>query len=120
MFIPRKKESANIARALRKNATREEKHLWYDYLSGYSLHFTRQKIIGEYIADFYCHAAKLVIELDGSQHYTSLGRAYDNERMEYMKSLGIETLRFSNLDIRSRFFDVCRMIDKTIKERMGI
>ena len=58
------------AQTLRKNMTKEERHLWYDYLRSYPIRFQRQKVLGKYIADFYCAEAKLVIELDGSQHYT--------------------------------------------------
>ena len=70
------------AKMLRKNMTREEKHLWYDFLRTYAVRFSRQKVLGKYIADFYCAEAKLVIELDGSQHFTEDGKQYDAERTE--------------------------------------
>ena len=71
--MPRNRMLLDNAKELRKSLTKEERHLWYDYLSRYPVRFTRQKIIGGYIADFYCDAAKLVIELDGSQHFTPDG-----------------------------------------------
>ena len=66
-------ELTTNARALRKNMTKEEKHLWYDFLKTYPVRFLRQKVIDNYIVDFYCHSARLIIELDGSQHYEGKG-----------------------------------------------
>jgi very-short-patch-repair endonuclease len=117
MHMPRNRNLILNAKELRLSATKEEKHLWYDYLSRYPVRFTRQKIIGNYIADFYCDAAKLVIELDGSQHYTPEGVEYDRIREEYINSLGIEVVRFTNIDVRDRFEGVCNMIDRKVKER---
>ena len=61
------------AKNLRKNMTNEERHLWYEFLRDYPLRFSRQKILGKYIVDFYCAKAKLVIEVDGSQHFETKG-----------------------------------------------
>ncbi len=91
------------AQKLRRNMTKEEKHLWYDLLKKLPKSFNRQKVIGNYIADFYCAAYKLVIEVDGSQHYSEEGRDSDKERDAYMKSLGLKVLRYSNADINLRF-----------------
>ncbi|HQH64026.1 MAG TPA: DUF559 domain-containing protein, partial [Clostridiales bacterium] len=66
-------ELTNLARSLRKNMTKEERHLWYDYLRQYPVRFVRQKVIDSYIVDFYCHDARLIVELDGSQHYIDEG-----------------------------------------------
>ena len=74
MRLPRDKDVLENARALRKSMTREERHLWYDFLRGYSPRFVRQKVVGRYILDFYCDAAGLAIELDGSQHYEAAGQ----------------------------------------------
>lgn len=109
----------NIAKILRRNMTKQEKHLWYDYLQKYPIKIYKQKIIDNYIADFYCHQAKLVIEIDGSQHYTDEGEHYDKQRTEKLEKYGIKVLRFSNLDIEDRFDGVCYVIDKTINERIG-
>lgn len=105
------------AQKLRKNQTKEEGLLWYCFLSKYPCRFRRQYIIGNYIADFYCHRAKLVLELDGSQHYEPLEMENDRKRTEYLESQGLKVLRFTNADIQQRFRGVCETIDKTVKER---
>ena len=96
-----------ISKSLRRNMTREEKHLWYDFLKLLPQTVNRQKVIGNYIVDFYCAAAKLVIELDGSQHYTEKGKQNDRERDAYLESLGITVLRYTNLTIHKNFEGVC-------------
>ena len=73
------------AKELRRNMTKEEKHLWYDFLKTYPVRFLRQKVIDDYIADFYCHKARLIIELDGSQHYTAYGLLKDRIRTKNLK-----------------------------------
>ena len=108
----------NIARILRRNMTRQEKHLWYDFLRYYPVKIYKQRIIDNFIADFYCHSARLIIELDGSQHYTSRGKARDEARTEILEKYGIYVLRFSNKDVDDDFEDVCRMIDRVINERI--
>ena len=104
----------NVAKILRRNMTRQEKHLRYDFLRYYSVKIYKQRIIDNFIADFYCHSARLVIELDGSQHYTSQGKALDAARTEILEKYGIYVLRFSNRDVDKNFEGVCRMIDKVI------
>jgi len=108
----------NIARMLRRNMTRQEKHLWYDFLRYYPIKIYKQRIIDNFIADFYCHQARLVIELDGSQHYTVQGKAHDEARTEILERYGLHVLRFSNKDVDDNFEGVCYMIDKTIRERI--
>ena len=102
--------------------TKEERHLWYDYLKPYKLTynvaFTKQKIIGNYIVDFYCPQAKLVIELDGSQHYEEDATAYDIKRTEYLNKHGIEVIRYSNRDINTRFRDICEDIHHHVSSRI--
>ncbi|MEE0981178.1 MAG: endonuclease domain-containing protein, partial [Acutalibacteraceae bacterium] len=92
---------------LRKNMTKEERHLWYDFLKSQTCNFNRQKVIGDYIVDFYCAKEKLVIELDGSQHYEEKGKENDTKRDQYLSSLGITVLRYSNYDINTNFEGVC-------------
>lgn len=94
--------------------TKEERHLWYDFLKNLPVTVNRQKIIGNYIVDFYCAKAKIVIELDGSQHYFKQGSKNDSIRDEYLNSLGIAVLRYSNLDIKKNFSGVCDDILKHI------
>ena len=105
------------ARSLRKNMTKQEKHLWYDFLRTYPIKIYKQRIIDNFIVDFYCHQALLVIELDGSQHYTIDGKNYDANRTSILEKYGIKVLRFSNLDLDQNFEGVCFIIDKNIKER---
>lgn len=105
------------AKELRKNMTPEEKHLWYDYLSKYPIRFRRQEILGEYIVDFYCGKAKLVIEIDGAQHYLPDSMEYDKKRTDYFSSIGIEVVRFLNKDININFENVCIHIDKITRQR---
>ena len=105
------------AQALRKNMTKEENLLWYQFLRRYPCQFRRQYVIGNYIVDFYCHRAKLVVELDGSQHYTPEEMEKDARRTRYLESMGLQVLRFSNLDVLRRFQGVCEAINLTVQER---
>ena len=105
------------AQALRKNMTKEENLLWYPFLRRCPCQFRRQYVIGNYIVDFYCHRAKLAVELDGSQHYTPEEMEKDARRTRYLESLGLQVLRFSNLDVLRRFRGVCEAINLTVQER---
>ena len=107
-----------LAKNLRKTATPQENHLWFDFLRSYPVRFQRQKTIDNYIADFYCHKARLIIELDGSQHYTEQGIDYDEKRTVVLNQHGLKILRFTNLDIDRRFQAVCVQIDETVKQRL--
>ena len=95
------------AQKLRREMTKEERRLWYDFLKQLPLTVNRQKVIGRYIVDFYCASAKLVIELDGSQHYESEGTTSDQERDYALNQLGITVVRYSNSDINRNFDGVC-------------
>ena len=89
------------------------------FLRKYPVKIYKQRIIKSFIVDFYCHAAKLAIELDGPQHFSEQGIAYDNERSAVLNGLGIEVLRFSNPEVDKDFQSVCEMIDIKIKERIN-
>ncbi|MBR5295770.1 MAG: DUF559 domain-containing protein [Clostridia bacterium] len=104
-----------LAKNLRKNATPEENHLWYDFLSKYKIRFQRQKAIDHFIADFYCHRANLVIEIDGSQHYTEEGYKKDEFRTEILEGYDLKVIRFTNRQIHMRFQEVCEYIDSVVK-----
>ena len=106
-YNPKLKQNSQ---SLRKNMTKEERHLWYDFLKSLPITFNRQKIIGSYIVDFYCADAKLVIELDGGQHFEQEGLLNDKIRDEYLNSQGIRVLRYSNTDINKNFEGVCQDI----------
>ena len=108
-----------FARELRKNMTKEERHLWYDFLRNYPLKFTRQKVLGKYIADFYCAKANIVVELDGSQHYDDAGVINDEKRTEYLEQYGIVVIRISNLDVLKNFEGVCIHIDNEVKQSLS-
>ena len=98
--------------------TRHEKRLWYDFLRHYPEKIYKQRIIDNFIVDFYCHNARLAIELDGSQHHTDQGKMYDEARTEMLRRHGIFVLRFSNKEIDDHFGYVCEIIDRVITERM--
>ena len=104
------KKLTENAKSLRKNMTKEERHLWYDFLKVLPITVNRQKVIGKYIVDFYIASSKVVIELDGSQHYEQSGIESDAQRDEFLNSLGIQVLRYSNADVNQRFESVCQDI----------
>ena len=108
-----------FAKELRKNMTKEERHLWYDFLKKYPIRFLRQKVLGKYIADFYCAKANIVIELDGSQHYEDEGLIDDEKRTQYLAQYGIKVVRISNLDVLRNFEGVCMHIDKEVKQSLS-
>ena len=116
MRYPRNTNNLTNARSLRKNMTPQERHLWYDCLRFCKPRFRRQEMIGNYIADFFCYEAKLVIELDGSGHYEPEKVQQDNKRTSYFHSLGLRVLRFSNLDVDTNFQGVCETILLVLKE----
>ena len=104
------------AQKLRRDMTKEERRLWYDFLKQLPVTINRQKVIGPYIVDFYCASAKLVIELDGSQHYEEDGAASDRERDSALNGFGISVVRYSNDDINRNFNGVCT----DLLRRLGI
>ena len=106
------------AKALRKNMTKEERHLWYDFLQEYPVRFLRQKVIDNYIVDFYCHQARLIIELDGSQHYDEIGLLKDKIRTEKIEKRNLTVVRIPNNEINSNFYGVCEYIDMLVKESL--
>mgnify|MGYP004509158183 FL=1 len=95
--------------------TKEERHLWYDFLRTYPVRFLRQKVIDEYIVDFYCHEARLIIELDGSQHYEEKGRLKDKIRTERIESRKLTVVRIPNNEVNYNFSGVCAYIDLLVK-----
>ena len=111
-------ELTNNARALRKNMTKEEQHLWYDFLKNYSVRFLRQKVIDNYIVDFYCHSARLIIELDGSQHYEEKDLLKDKIRTEKIEQRNLTVIRIPNNEVNRNFEGVCQYIDIAVKESL--
>ena len=119
MPIKHNSKLKSYAQELRKNMTKEERHLWYDYLNTYPIRFRRQVAIENYILDFYCSAVKIAIELDGSQHFTPDGKLHDKNRTKQLEKLGITVIRYSNYDIMKNFRGVCMDIDRIVKERLS-
>ena len=97
------KQLVPFAKQLRKEMTKEERHLWYDFLRTYPVRFSRQKVLGKYIADFYSAEAKLVIELDGSQHYEYTNAEKDAERTAFLEGYGLTVLRIPNDEVNRNF-----------------
>lgn len=114
MKVPYNPKIRENAQKLRREMTKEECHLWYDFLKSLPVTVNRQKVLGKYIVDFYCASARLVIELDGSQHFEGMGIAADKTRDDYLKSRGFSIKRYSNEDVNKRFESVCSDIYKLV------
>ena len=113
------KQLVPLAKSLRKEMTKEERHLWYDFLKGYPVRFSRQKVLGKYIADFYGAEAKIVIELDGSQHYQEGNLETDQERTEFLEMYGLKVIRIANNGVNWDFQEVCELIDKEVRQSLS-
>jgi len=113
------KQLVPLAKQLRKEMTQEERHLWYDFLRAYPVRFSRQKVLGRYIVDFYSAEAKLVIELDGLQHYEDSNVEKDKERTDFLKSYGLVVIRFPNNEVSKNFQGVCEYIDAAVKQSLS-
>ena len=118
-ILPRDKGQKPHSSQLRNEPTPQERHLWYDFLRTASLRWNRQRIIGEYIVDFFCRKADLVVELDGCQHYDEHGLIeYDQERTAFLEALGLKVLRFTNTEVEKEFAEVCRLIEAEVEQRL--
>ena len=107
------------AQRLRREMTPEERHLWYDYLKDYPIQFRRQKPFGKYVVDFYCDGAKLVVELDGSQHYEDRNIKKDADRTAFLEGYGLRVIRIPNNDVGRNFCGVCEYIDAAVKQSLS-
>ncbi len=107
------------AKQLRKEMTKEERHLWYDFLRSYPVRFSRQKVLGNYIVDFYCAQAKIVVELDGSQHYEPHEIKKDAERTAFLKGYDLTVLRIPNNEVMQNFTGVCTYIDTAVRQSLS-
>ena len=99
--------------------TKEERHLWYDFLRSYPVRFLRQKVIDNYIVDFYCHEARLVIELDGSQHYEDKELIRDKIRTDRIEHRNLTVIRIPNNELNRNFKGVCEYIDMCVRKSVG-
>ncbi len=113
------KQLVPFAKQLRMEMTKEERHLWYDFLRTYPIRFSRQKVLRKYIADFYSAEAKLVIELDGSQHYEEIGVQKDTERTTFLEGYGLKIIRIPNNEVSRNFRGVCEDIDAAVKQSLS-
>ncbi len=113
------KQLVPLAKQLRKEMTKEERHLWYDFLRDYPVRFSRQKVLGKYIADFYSAEAKIVIELDGSQHYEERNLEKDTERTVFLEGYGLKVVRIPNNEVSRNFRGVCEYIDIIVKQSLS-
>ena len=113
------KQLVPFAKQLRKEMTKEERHLWYDFLRSYPVRFSRQKVLGKYIADFYSAEAKLVIELDGSQHYEDGNMESDAERTAFLEGYGLTVIRIPNNEVSKNFPGVCKYINTTVRQSLS-
>ena len=118
MSLPYNSKLIPYAKELRKNATPWERKLWFYFLKDYPVRFQRQIVIGNFIVDFYCHKARLIIELDGSGHFFEQQMDYDDKRTEFLKKNNLKVLRFTNLETDKEFYEVCTIIDKEVKDRI--
>ena len=113
------KQLVPFAKQLRREMTKEERHLWYDFLRSYPVSFSRQKVLGQYIADFYSAEAKIVIELDGSQHYDKGTIEKDAERTAFLEGYGLTVIRIPNNEVNMNFRGVCEYIDLVVKQSLS-
>ena len=107
------------AKELRNHMMKEERHLWYDFLKAYPIRFSRQKVLGKYIVDFYSAEAQLVIELDGSQHYEADAIEKDAERTSFLEDYGLTVIRIPNNEVMHNFSGVCEFIDAAVKQSLS-
>ena len=112
------KKNIPFAKSLRKDMTPWERKLWYGFLRNYPVRFQRQKALGNYIADFYCAKARLVIELDGGGHYTKEQKRQDEHRTNDLNALNLTVVRICNLDIDQKFPSVCKYLDRLVQNSL--
>ncbi len=120
MRVEKNNSILQTAKMLRKNMTPHERKLWYLFLRQYPVKIYKQRIIESFIVDFYCASARLVIEIDGSQHFTERGMEYDKERGAVIEAYGLKVLRFTNYEVDTDFKSVCETIDEEIKARIDL
>ena len=113
------KQLVPFAKKLREEMTKEERHLWYDFLRNYPVRFLRQKVLGRYIVDFYSAEAKLIIELDGSQHFEKVNIENDSIRTAFLAGYGLKIIRIPNNEIFKNFRGVCEYIDLAVRQSLS-
>ena len=119
MHSKHNKQLVPFAKQLRKEMTKEERHLWYDFLRTNPIRFSRQKVLGKYIADFYSAEAKLIVELDGSQHYDEGNAEKDTQRTAFLEGYGLTVIRIPNNEVSKNFRGVCEYIDAAVRQSLS-
>jgi very-short-patch-repair endonuclease len=114
-FVEYRRRLKSPARSLRRDPTPAERKLWYEFLRDLPLRFTRQKPLGDYIADFYCSSRLLIIEVDGDSHFTNSGQCHDARRTAALELNGLRVIRFTNLEVLDQFEAVCQRIQDALK-----
>ncbi len=113
------KKLTPYAKKLRKEMTKEERHLWYDFLKPSQMRFQRQRVLGKYVVDFYCAEAKLVLELDGSQHYEDAEKERDQKRTAFLEQYDLLIVRIPNNEVFRNFSGVCAYIESVYHQRIS-
>ena len=114
-FLDYRRRRKRSARSLRRDPTPAERKLWFEFLRDLPLRFSRQKPLGNYIADFYCASRLLIIEVDGDSHFTNPGEAYDARRNTALEAQGVRIIRFTNLEVMEQFEAVCQGVRDALK-----
>lgn len=114
----RNSKLVSTARKLRKNMTKEERKLWYEFLKDYPIKFYRQRVVGKYVVDFYCAKANLVVELDGSTHYEPANQEKDEERTQVLNGFNLDVVRVPNNYVKDNFSGVCEYLDQLVKRNL--
>ena|SRR5438067_4482715 len=114
-FLDYRRRLKRSARSLRSDPTPAERKLWFEFLRGLPIRFSRQKPLGNYIADFYCASRLLIIEVDGDSHFTDQGEAYDSHRSAALEGQSVRIIRFTNLEVMEQFEAVCQRIGDALK-----
>ena len=116
-FIPYRRDLTPRSQSLRRDPSPAERKLWYEFLRDLPIKFTRQKPLGHYIADFYCARYRLVVELDGDNHYTDAAQRYDETRTAALTRLGVRVVRFTNAEVMRDFEGVCATLMRVLNEK---
>ena len=117
--LPYDRRLNSRAKHLRHEMTPQERKLWFDFLRDYPIKIYKQRVIEFFIVDFYCAEAKLVIELDGSQHYENRNIKKDADRTAFLEGYGLRVIRIPNNDVGRNFCGVCEYIDAAVKQSLS-
>ena len=114
--LPYNPDLKERAKELRKNITKAEKKIWFDFLKKSDFRFLKQRPIDNFIVDFYCRELNLIIEIDWDSHYENWALEYDSERTNFLEWYGLKVVRFTNLEIYNNFESVCERLDNLFSD----